>query len=897
MNFIVEIFAEKSRLNLIFTILILISGFQFAQTGSIVIISPNGNEKLQINTRQGISWISKNVKNIDIYYSIDNGNSWKEIAQDIDANLGVFAWNVPNLIGENALIKIASHNNKNLFDISDYQFTFSSSFTIKGNLLKSNKVNSPTVIMPLGNSITYDNRVNDPRPVGDKAGYRDHLYELLTNAGINFSFTGSEHSGGNILPAGFDANAGFPGITDDQLLYLLKTGWRKQPQHGINEQITVGPYLNTYPANIILLHIGTNGNNKPDGTLAVDVENILNHIDSISTATTVVLARIIDRAPPKNFVTQFNDNVENMALDRVNNPSNPAYPDKIIIVDMQNNAGFDYTIDSMGTIGDGKPGDMNDMYHPNAKGYYKMAELWFQALSSILISSPAITNQPKDVSAIEGQPVIFSVKANGTKPFTYQWKKNGIDITGATDSVYQISSVTQADDSSHYSCVVSNTNKSVTSNDAILYVAGQNERVKANLQVLYNFENKNNISDLSNEGSPLNLIIDDPANVESVPYGLNVAAPTSIYANSSPTKIYNSCLNSNEITIEAWVKPESISQTGPARIITFSKDGSKRNFTLAQENDKYLVRLNTTTNDDNGQPALFSSSGSLTTELTHVVYTKDSLGNGKIYINGFVNLSNTLNGNFSSWDSTYSFGLANEFSTDRTWLGTFYLAAIYNRALRLDEIEHNYLVKFNGFPKLLFKPTELNGTVKNDSLVMLTWKDNEENELGYIVERKANLPDSSYFVLDTLLMDAQTFIDFTPKHSTSYIYRVRAYNDDFISDYSDTIKVDNIISDVKRNVLSHTLRLFQNYPNPFNPATTIKYAIPPSVKTLGTKSQPVELKVFDVLGREVTTLVNEIKQPGYYEVKFDAGNLSSGIYYYQLKVGGFVETKKMILMQ
>lgn len=83
--------------------------------------------------------------------------------------------------------------------------------------------------------------------------------------------------------------------------------------------------------------------------------------------------------------------------------------------------------------------------------------------------------------------------------------------------------------------------------------------------------------------------------------------------------------------------------------------------------------------------------------------------------------------------------------------------------------------------------------------------------------------------------------------------------------------------------------LQQNYPNPFNPSTTIKFSIP--------HSQFVTLKVYDLLGREVTTLVNEEKLPGNYEVKFDGGNLSNGVYFYRLKAGDYMFVKKFILMK
>ena len=85
------------------------------------------------------------------------------------------------------------------------------------------------------------------------------------------------------------------------------------------------------------------------------------------------------------------------------------------------------------------------------------------------------------------------------------------------------------------------------------------------------------------------------------------------------------------------------------------------------------------------------------------------------------------------------------------------------------------------------------------------------------------------------------------------------------------------------------LELYNNYPNPFNPATTIDYSVP--------KSSLVTIKIYDVLGREVKTLVNGEKIPGNYSVIFNDSNLPSGIYFYRMQAGSFVSTKKMILLK
>lgn len=88
--------------------------------------------------------------------------------------------------------------------------------------------------------------------------------------------------------------------------------------------------------------------------------------------------------------------------------------------------------------------------------------------------------------------------------------------------------------------------------------------------------------------------------------------------------------------------------------------------------------------------------------------------------------------------------------------------------------------------------------------------------------------------------------------------------------------------------------LAQNYPNPFNPSTSIRFSIP---QIFEGQRPVVHLKVFDVLGREVVTLVNEQKSPGNYEIKFDGSKLSSGLYFYRLKVEEYVSTKKMLLIK
>jgi len=126
-----------------------------------------------------------------------------------------------------------------------------------------------------------------------------------------------------------------------------------------------------------------------------------------------------------------------------------------------------------------------------------------------------------------------------------------------------------------------------------------------------------------------------------------------------------------------------------------------------------------------------------------------------------------------------------------------------------------------------------------------------------------------------------TFTDNTVKESGKYIYRLKQIDTDGSFEYSNQIEVNVEIP--------KAFKLLQNTPNPFNPTTSIVYQL--------ANTSDVTLKVYDILGNEVLTLVNEKQEAGKYEVKLDASKLSSGTYIYRLSAGSFVQTKKMILLK
>ena len=115
------------------------------------------------------------------------------------------------------------------------------------------------------------------------------------------------------------------------------------------------------------------------------------------------------------------------------------------------------------------------------------------------------------------------------------------------------------------------------------------------------------------------------------------------------------------------------------------------------------------------------------------------------------------------------------------------------------------------------------------------------------------------------------------------------YNNNSPKLYEVTLPADNSTAVETQKSIPQSFRLYQNYPNPFNPATTINYTVP--------KMSFVTLKVYNILGQKIATLVNGEKQAGEYEVGFDGSNLTSGVYIYKMQAGSFSDVKKFVLMK
>ncbi len=179
----------------------------------------------------------------------------------------------------------------------------------------------------------------------------------------------------------------------------------------------------------------------------------------------------------------------------------------------------------------------------------------------------------------------------------------------------------------------------------------------------------------------------------------------------------------------------------------------------------------------------------------------------------------------------------------------------------------------------------------NENNVLLKWQTaTEVNNYGFEIERSTEKVgwNKIGFVEGNGTSNSPKEYSFTDDVSQSgkYSYRLKQIDIDGSYKYSNVVEV-NVGSPEK-------FELKANYPNPFNPTTTIEYSIP---NVRAKDFSPVQLIIYDVLGRKIATLVNKKQSPGNYSVNFNASNLTSGIYFYTLRAGNFTATRKMILIK
>lgn len=210
------------------------------------------------------------------------------------------------------------------------------------------------------------------------------------------------------------------------------------------------------------------------------------------------------------------------------------------------------------------------------------------------------------------------------------------------------------------------------------------------IQVLYTFDSiKGNIvKDSSGVGKPLDLKISDVKKVKRLAGSIKIRENTIITSIFPGEKLIASIQKSEEISIEAWLKPLNNIQKGPARIITLSTDPFNRSFTVGQELNNYDFRFTTSGTNKNGMPSV-ESKNKINGKLSHIVYTRNKAGKVIVFINGKVSKETSVKGTVL-WKNKLKLALANELTGDRPWLGTLKLVAIYSKSLSIQQVKKLY---------------------------------------------------------------------------------------------------------------------------------------------------------------------------------------------------------------
>lgn len=232
----------------------------------------------------------------------------------------------------------------------------------------------------------------------------------------------------------------------------------------------------------------------------------------------------------------------------------------------------------------------------------------------------------------------------------------------------------------------------------------ETKRIKEGLIAYYNFGYNPElvIYDVSGDGDPVDLRLTHPSQVDWHDNGqLTIGSNTLIESVNSAKKIIDELKETNEITIECWIRPAEPDFPGKGRILSLGNDEDNIGFVLNQEyvwdslkkSLIYSSRLNTEFTDSTGYPELVQYKRSSTFINTHhLVYVRNKQGQESIYLNGVKSAEAFRPGDLSSWNDNFYLRLGNETDLQSPWKGSFYLVAIYKNALKPEEILKNYSV-------------------------------------------------------------------------------------------------------------------------------------------------------------------------------------------------------------
>ncbi len=187
-------------------------------------------------------------------------------------------------------------------------------------------------------------------------------------------------------------------------------------------------------------------------------------------------------------------------------------------------------------------------------------------------------------------------------------------------------------------------------------------------------------------------------------------------------------------------------------------------------------------------------------------------------------------------------------------------------------------------------PGNLTSTVLGSTSIRINWVDNSSNEDKFMIER--SLDGGTIWALrDSVVANTTQYTDIGLTQNTEYCYRVYAANCMGVSPNSNQTCATTTITGINTtsNEIPRVFNLYQNYPNPFNPVTKIKFDIP--------NSSFVKVTIYDALGRQIIELVNQQLDAGSYTADWNAVSYASGIYFYRIEAGDYINEMKMVLIK
>jgi len=574
-------------------------------------------------------------------------------------------------------------------------------------------------------------------------------------------------------------------------------------------------------------------------------------------------------------------------------------------------------------------------------------------------NSPFIIEQPKDTLIVEGNNTVFSVNVISDYPLSYKWQKNGVDIPGATDSFYVTPTVTLADSGSVFRIIVQNAFGADTSDNAILKVkfapivaptnlsAIPSSTVINHVKLTWQDNSTNELAFVierktgdSASVAPFSAIdsvtanttsftdstvsetttytyrvyafnadtVSDYSNVASVTTPLfTIAAPSNLEAVLNPAdthfvKITWNDNSTNEIGFIIERKTGDTTSVDPFSVID-SVGADEVSFI-----DSAVVEFTTYTYRVNAFNLFlvsdYSNMASITTALfsvpapTNLLAIMSPADTHNVKLTWVDNSPNEVGFGIErkTGDSLSSTPFVNIalVLADITFYEDTSVADTTTYTYRVYAFKISVVSNYSNLAQVITPiPVELTSFTANvlNGQVQLYWETATEiNNTGFSIQRSKdnNKFMDIGFIKGKGTTTTQSSYSYSDKSvlSGKYYYRLKQVDFDGSANYLKSVEVDL--------GLPKDYALEQNYPNPFNPSTTIRFALPINAK--------VTITLYNALGQEVANIFDGELNAGIHETNFNASNLSSGVYFYMLKVQGangsnFTSTKRMILMK